>query len=125
MASKTTDTLRLRRDSTAVGGLQLVVLQAGAVATHELPKHGAVVIGRSASCDVRLHDGAVSRRHALLSIDAKVRLEDLGSANGIVMRAEMFAIKGREDIGGAGNRCWMRWRLFGKGELKDLKELAD
>ena len=49
----------------------------------ELPAAGEVVIGRAVEADVRLHDQAVSRRHARITIaDGQATLEDLGSQNG-------------------------------------------
>jgi len=42
------------------------------------------VIGRGPSCEVRLDDPLVSRRHALISgRDGGIAIEDLGSANGL------------------------------------------
>lgn len=47
-----------------------------------LPESGAITIGRSSSCDVRIDHPSVSRRHALLHVGAVYRIEDVGSANG-------------------------------------------
>ena len=45
---------------------------------------GDTFIGRSPSCDVVLHSSKVSRKHACIHITASsVRVEDLGSANGV------------------------------------------
>lgn len=45
---------------------------------------GVCVIGRSSACDLVLDDPLVSRRHAVLVVDAdQVSIEDAGSANGV------------------------------------------
>ena len=50
---------------------------------------GALVIGRSTGCQLVLDDALVSRRHAQLVLtDQEVRLEDLGSANGVYVNGE-------------------------------------
>src|SRR5215216_2407828 len=44
-----------------------------------------VLIGREPACTIQSNDGLVSRRHALMYVDASGMLfiEDLGSANGV------------------------------------------
>lgn len=44
---------------------------------------GSNLIGRERSCRIHLSDESVSRRHAVLQIDDRIRLRDLGSANGM------------------------------------------
>ncbi len=45
---------------------------------------GATLVGRSASCQIVLDDGLVSRRHAQIKVDSRSAvLEDFGSVNGI------------------------------------------
>jgi DNA-binding CsgD family transcriptional regulator len=52
----------------------------------ELEVRGAIVIGRSSTCDVRVDDGMVSRRHARVSAgDDELLVEDLGSRNGVLV----------------------------------------
>jgi hypothetical protein len=47
---------------------------------------GDFVVGRSSECDLVLDDRLVSRRHARFEIDAEsVRVEDLGSRNGVLV----------------------------------------
>jgi predicted component of type VI protein secretion system len=47
---------------------------------------GDFVVGRSAECDLVLDDRLVSRRHARFEVDAaSVRVEDLGSRNGVLV----------------------------------------
>lgn len=54
----------------------------------ELPE-GEFVIGRSSSCNLSLDDALVSRRHAVLRVDGEgVRVEDLGSRNGVLVNGE-------------------------------------
>jgi transcriptional regulator with GAF, ATPase, and Fis domain len=64
----------------------LLVVADGKFATHPLPDHGKVVIGRSQSSDVRIDDPSISRHHAALHIGDEIRVEDLGSANGTRLR---------------------------------------
>jgi pSer/pThr/pTyr-binding forkhead associated (FHA) protein len=48
-----------------------------------LPSEGAVVIGRSSSCDVTLGEPTISRRHLeLRALDESWLAVDLGSTNG-------------------------------------------
>jgi S-DNA-T family DNA segregation ATPase FtsK/SpoIIIE len=56
---------------------------------------GSVVVGRDRSCEVRLSDPLVSRRHARMTIGETVELVDMGSSNGLVIgdeRAERVAL---------------------------------
>ena len=55
----------------------LLVMREGVFATHALPAHGVVSIGRSSECTVCVDDTAISRRHALLHIGPVIELEDL------------------------------------------------
>lgn len=51
-----------------------------------------VVIGRDPSCQLRLADPKVSRRHArLTTIDDRVSVEDMGSANGVRLNGQRGA----------------------------------
>ena len=48
-----------------------------------LPRHGEVVIGRAPEAEVRLEETAVSRQHAVISLDdGRATIRDLGSQNG-------------------------------------------
>ncbi|MFO0570853.1 MAG: sigma 54-interacting transcriptional regulator [Polyangiaceae bacterium] len=60
----------------------LRVVNATGTLVRELPPGSRLVIGRSRSCDVALADDRVSREHVLVTVDSRVVLEDLGSANG-------------------------------------------
>jgi two-component system response regulator AtoC len=57
-----------------------------AVTVTPLPSHGAVTLGRGEECEVRIDSPSVSRRHAVLHIGPRLRIEDLGSANGTFVR---------------------------------------
>ncbi len=56
--------------------------------THPLPASGRLVIGRAADVDIRIEDASVSRRHAAIHLGASIRIEDLGSANGVHLRRD-------------------------------------
>jgi pSer/pThr/pTyr-binding forkhead associated (FHA) protein len=62
----------------------LAVLEIWPARGRELRLGRHCVVGRAASCDVRLDDPLVSRRHAKLTSGG---LEDLGSANGVYVNA--------------------------------------
>jgi two-component system response regulator AtoC len=63
-------------------GMALRVVGENLVDLFALPKAGDVVIGRGVEADIRIDDPSISRKHALLSIGPRVRIKDLGSANG-------------------------------------------
>jgi two-component system response regulator AtoC len=80
---------------TKASGFQLLVMSAEGFASHALPSGGAISIGRSSKCVVRLDDPMASREHALLHIDcvggvASLRVEDSGSANGTRVRDDLI-----------------------------------
>jgi len=67
--------------------LELVVFAAGdEPLVVPLPAAGKVILGRADDTDVRIDDPSVSRRHAVLYLDAPMRIEDLGSSNGTFVR---------------------------------------
>jgi DNA-binding NtrC family response regulator len=73
-------------------GLELLSVLASKLTSHPLPASGAVSIGRAAECDVRVDDASVSRRHAVIHVTSgrdgpELSVEDLGSANGVRVRA--------------------------------------
>ncbi|HEY5933610.1 MAG TPA: sigma 54-interacting transcriptional regulator [Kofleriaceae bacterium] len=63
-------------------GLALRVVGENLVDLFALPRVGDLVIGRGAEADIRIDDASISRKHALLSLGPKIRIKDLGSANG-------------------------------------------
>ena len=67
--------------------LELVVFAAAEEAlVYPLPASGKLVVGRAEDADIRIDDPSVSRRHAVLHVDAPMRIEDLGSSNGTFVR---------------------------------------
>ena len=60
----------------------LVVIAHGAAHRYPLPDSGEAIVGRDATCDVRINAPGVSRRHASLSISQGIQIIDLGSSNG-------------------------------------------
>ncbi len=76
------DAVTLARQVRGGEGLALRVVGEGLVDLFALPATGNVVIGRGAEADVRIEDASISRKHALLSLGPRVRIKDLGSANG-------------------------------------------
>jgi two-component system, NtrC family, response regulator AtoC len=65
---------------------ELVVFSGDEVRTFTLPKEGAVTIGRGEGSAVRIDDPSVSRNHAILHVGPKLAIQDLGSANGTMVR---------------------------------------
>ena len=64
------------------------VLEVGGVRPPHVPP--GLVIGRGSNADLRVNDPGVSRRHAMISVSGPlenrtIRIEDLGSTNGIVV----------------------------------------
>jgi transcriptional regulator with PAS, ATPase and Fis domain len=56
-----------------------------------LPSAGSFVIGRAEGVDILIEDRSVSRRHARLELGPRLRIEDLGSANGTRLRSRAIA----------------------------------
>jgi transcriptional regulator with PAS, ATPase and Fis domain len=68
--------------------LCVIVVSDSVCSTHQLPEQGRLTIGRSQSCDIRIDQASISRQHAILHVGPTLRIEDLGSANGTVVRGE-------------------------------------
>ncbi len=68
--------------------LELVVFQwGGEPQRYRLPTSGQVRIGRDRKTnDITILDSSVSRHHAILRVDSTLRLQDLGSINGTLLR---------------------------------------
>jgi two-component system response regulator AtoC len=77
---------------------RLVIVGHGRVETRELPREGQWVIGRAEGVELRLDDAAVSRRHAVLHLGARVRVEDVGSANGTRVRGVRLPDRGSAEL---------------------------
>ena len=70
----------MRRLVVAAGKASLPEIEVGEV---------AVLVGRAKDCDLRLFDETASRRHArILEAEGRVVIEDLGSANGILLNGD-------------------------------------
>jgi two-component system response regulator AtoC len=77
---------------------ELVVFSSDEVRTFGLPKEGTVTIGRSEASSIRLDDPSVSRNHAILHVGPKLVIQDLGSANGTMVRDKGGAGSGGETL---------------------------
>ena len=78
-------------DTEAAGGnpgtdLELIVFSGDDVRTFALPRVGKVTIGRGEQSGLQIDDPSVSRSHAVLHVGDKLVVEDLGSANGTLVR---------------------------------------
>lgn len=72
----------------AAGRLELIAFFSGAEPLrHRLPVVGQVRIGRDPKTnDFVIPDASVSANHALLTVDSKLWVQDLGSTNGTILR---------------------------------------
>jgi len=68
--------------------LELAVFSGEEIRTFPLPQTGSVTIGRGEGNTVRIDDPSVSRHHAALHVD-KLEIEDLGGANGTIVRPKV------------------------------------
>src|SRR5437868_8923552 len=92
-ASLPTEQLPRRADAVKPGRWRLVVVSDAGSSSHALPSTGAVTLGRGDDADIKLDDTAASRRHAILHLGTPVRLEDLGSSNGTIVRGQRLQAK--------------------------------
>jgi DNA-binding NtrC family response regulator len=76
------------RPDDAIGDLELVIFSGDDVRTFSLPPSGTVTIGRGEASALRIDDPSVSRNHAVLHTGAPLTIEDLGSANGTMIRGK-------------------------------------
>jgi pSer/pThr/pTyr-binding forkhead associated (FHA) protein len=60
-------------------------------AHRELPREGAIIIGRGDDCDFVVRHRSVSRHHVKLDVGPPMTIEDLGSANGTKLRGRRLA----------------------------------
>jgi pSer/pThr/pTyr-binding forkhead associated (FHA) protein len=65
-----------------VEALSVVVTSSGGAFEVRLPARGAVSIGRSVECEVRIEDAKASRKHAQLRVGETIQIIDLESRNG-------------------------------------------
>jgi DNA-binding NtrC family response regulator len=98
-SSLPTEQLPRRTEKPKPGRWRLVVLSETGSSSHALPPTGAVTLGRGDDADIKLDDTSASRRHAILHLGANVRLEDLGSSNGTMVRGQRLDAKQTVDLG--------------------------
>ena len=77
----------------------LVVLVDDAVATHELPATGEVILGRGSNATIRIDHPSVSRAHAAIELGEVVRIRDLESGNGTALRGAQLPAHRAVEIG--------------------------
>jgi DNA-binding NtrC family response regulator len=83
------ETLTLPPGGRREGGSYLLRFEQDTCTRVPLPDDGVILIGRGDDVDLRVSDGAASRRHALLTIAAGLaRLTDLDSHNGTRINGE-------------------------------------
>src|SRR5262245_57611267 len=74
------------------GTAYLLVVDGDSSSIFHLPQSGAVVIGRGAEVELRVHHASVSRLHATIRIeDGVLRVADLGSYNGTRVNGEQIS----------------------------------
>ncbi|MDB4944613.1 MAG: uncharacterized protein JWP97_4147 [Labilithrix sp.] len=78
-----------------MSSFQLVVVSKTTFASFDLPASGAVMLGRSEQCDLRIDDASVTRSHALLHVGRELEIEDLGSVNGTRVRQQRLPVRTR------------------------------
>ncbi|MEZ4602281.1 MAG: FHA domain-containing protein [Desulfobacterales bacterium] len=67
---------------------QIQILKNGSLEQTLNLEDGSYTLGRSPNADIVLSDNAVSKTHALLTVDQdRISITDKGSANGIFFRA--------------------------------------
>ena len=85
------DTRETAADGDPATDLELLVFSGDDVQTFALPKAGTVTIGRGEQSALRIDDPSVSRNHAILRVSDGLEVEDLGSANGTLVRGRTNA----------------------------------
>ena len=64
---------------------QIVAMWPGGMVGRELGEASRLLVGRSASCDIAIDHGSVSREHVVFHGGLPVEVEDLGSTNGTLV----------------------------------------
>ena len=67
---------------------RVVAVWEGGTIVRDLAPGTSLLVGRAADCDVQILDTAVSRHHARIHAGPPVRVEDLGSSNGVRIDGE-------------------------------------
>jgi DNA-binding NtrC family response regulator len=88
----------LERPSGGESGLSLVISGEGVFKTCPLPDRGEVTIGRASDNVIRISHPSVSRHHAMLHIDRRLEIQDLGGANGVRVQDQQVEPNGRRFI---------------------------
>jgi two-component system response regulator AtoC len=78
----------LERQEGTEPDLELMILSGEEVRGFPLPAQGEITIGRGEQSMLRIDDPSVSRNHAVLRVGDTLVIEDLGSANGTVVRSK-------------------------------------
>ncbi|MDB4936028.1 MAG: Response regulator of zinc sigma-54-dependent two-component system [Labilithrix sp.] len=73
----------------ADGEARVLFLWEGGTERRALPDGVIITVGRSSECDVRIDHPSVSRMHARVIAGTPVRVEDLGSSNGVRVRGSL------------------------------------
>ncbi len=73
-------------ESAVARALELVVFHGEQTSVFPLPRSGDVTLGRDADNSVCIDQPSVSRHHAVLRLEPKLAIEDLGGANGTCVR---------------------------------------
>jgi two-component system, cell cycle response regulator len=87
------------RPTTADRARPAIVIVAGSATGRIYPLRAPVtILGRSLTCDVVIEDAGVSREHARIIVSPhKVRIEDLGSSNGLVYQGQRIRLVSIQD----------------------------
>jgi len=80
------------------GDLVLVTIVGDRATPYRLARRGAFVIGRSRDCDLRIDDPSISRRHARITVEESITVEDLGGLNGTKVRGRTLGKAERVEV---------------------------
>jgi DNA-binding NtrC family response regulator len=89
----------VRERSTGDSPFSVIVSCANGVSVTSVGFARTLVIGRGESCEILVDDPSVSRKHAVLRLDASPTIEDLGSRNGTTVGLRRIAPGERVPIG--------------------------
>lgn len=73
---------------TELGRHRLLVISDREPVAHHLPERGEVTVGRSESATIQVPDPLISRVHVCITLGDDLRVRDLGSSNGTIVRGE-------------------------------------
>jgi FOG: FHA domain len=81
-----------------------------------------IIVGRDSSCDLRINDTRISRKHASIKklSDYKFLIKDLGSLNGVYVNGSK--ISGTKTISKNDNIFISKYLLKIDGKAKDLSD---